>query len=356
MKDSRKNQRLLSVLKKTLLLFLGGYLASLVSYLGLRVAFGGRFWWLALLNDFVVVLFLPLPVVLVLEGLFRSRWVLAIGLGLALVGILWFGPYFIPKTEILPTEPILRVVTFNTWGYNSRLEEVREWLREVEADIVLMQEIPEEYANNGVPELQDLYPYQISQPTDERWWGNLLLSRYPVLSAERLPGDGVPAQQRFTIDFEGQVVAVYNVHLAMPIGSTARFSQADENFVLQTALSYNDSVRNAEIRRLLGRLEGEPYPFIVAGDFNMSEQSAIYSEIADRMGDTFREVGIGWGGSWPVRIVDELPPFIPPLLRVDYIWHNMHFCAIEAYRGPKIGSDHLPFYAVLELQGFSYNP
>lgn len=293
MKESRKSRRPLPVWKRIILLSLGGYLVGLVSYLGLRVAFGGRFWWLALLNDFVVVLFLPLPIVLVLGGLFRFRWVLAIGLGLALVGVLWFGPYFVPKAKASPTESTLCVVTFNTWGHNSRLEEWQEWLREIEADIVLMQEIPERYANNGVPELEDLYPYQVSQPTSERWWGNLLLSRYPVLSGERLPGDGVPAQQRFTIDFEGQVIAIYNVHLAMPIGNAGRLSQTNGGFVLRTALSYDNSVRNAEIRRLLERLESEPYPFVVAGDFNMSEQAVIYNEVADRMVDAFREVGFG---------------------------------------------------------------
>ena len=177
-----------------------------------------------------------------------------------------------------------------------------------------------------------------------------MLSRYPVLSVEELPGDGVPAQQRFTIDFEEQIVAVYNVHLAMPIGNSSRLPQFGENFILQTALSYNNSTRNAEITRLLERLETEPYPFVVTGDFNMSEQAAIYSEIANCMGDAFREAGVGWGGSWPVSIVDELPAFIPPLLRVDYIWHSAHFRSVEAYQGPKMGSDHLPFYATLELQ------
>jgi endonuclease/exonuclease/phosphatase family metal-dependent hydrolase len=349
-KNSKGIPQFIAALRIALTALFGAYLLGLVLYLGLRFVLGGRFWWLALLNDFAVVLFLPLPVVLVLGGLFRLRWVFGIGLCLTLVGGLWFGPYYVPQDNVVPSGPTLRVVTFNVWGHNAHLEEVQAWLREVEADVVLMQEVPERYANNGVSELDDLYPYQIGQPTSERWWGNLLLSHYPILSVERLPGDGVPAQQRFVIDFDGQVVAVYNVHLAMPIGSGSRFPQLRKGFVLDVALSYDDSARNAEIRRLLERLETEPYPFIVAGDFNMSEQAVIYGEVTGRMEDAFRETGVGWGGSWPISIVDELPEFLPALLRMDYIWHSAHFRSIEAHRGPKLGSDHLPFYTVLDLQ------
>jgi endonuclease/exonuclease/phosphatase family metal-dependent hydrolase len=338
------------MLKKALLLLAGVYLVGLAAYLGLRLVLGGRFWWLALLNDFAVVLFLPLPVALIVGGFLRSRWALAGGVALFLVAGLWFGPYFLPKGGVTPAGPVLDVVTLNVWGHNARLQDVEQWLREVDAGLVLMQEIPERYANNGVPELEDLYPYQISQPTSERPWGNLLLSRYPILSAERLPGDGVPARQRFTIDFDGRIIAVYNVHLAMPIGGNTRPAGGPADFVLRTAAGYDHSARDAEIGRLLERLEAEPYPFVVAGDFNMSEQAVIYGQVAARMGDAFREAGTGWGASWPIRIVDELPRFIPPLLRVDYIWHSARFRALDSYRGPELGSDHLPFYARLELQ------
>jgi endonuclease/exonuclease/phosphatase (EEP) superfamily protein YafD len=315
----------------------------------LRTVFGDRFWWLALLNSYAPLAFLPLPGVLLLAWISRARWVFALALLLALIGGLWFGPYFLPKALAVPSRPTLRVVTFNVWGHNPRLEQIEAWIRETEADIVLLQEIPENYANYGIPGLDDLYPYQIGQPTAVRLWGNLFLSRYPILSVEDLPGDGVPAQQRFTIDFDGQVVAVYNVHFAMPIGGNRLPRLANAHYILQTVLSYDDSARNAEIRRLLNRLERETHPFVVAGDFNMSEHAVIYGEIAACMEDAFREAGVGWGGSWPISIVDELPAFVPPLLRVDYVWHSSHFRAVEAVRGLKLGSDHLPFYATFEV-------
>jgi endonuclease/exonuclease/phosphatase (EEP) superfamily protein YafD len=326
----------------------GGYLFGLALYLVLRFTFGDRFWWLALLHDFAPLFYLPLPIILLIAWLLRSRRLIALALVHSLIVGLWLGPRFLPRRPVTSSGATLRVVTFNVWGNNTRLKQVQEWLCETDADVIVLQEIPERYANHQIPELADLYPYQVSQSTATRWWGNLFLSRHPILSAEDLPGEGVPAQQRFAIDWKGQTLAVYNIHFAMPIGAP-RLPGLKIHYVLQTALSYNNSARNAEITRLLTRLETEPHPYIVAGDFNMSEYATIYDKIAETMQDSYRETKNGWGGTWPISIVEELPRFVPPLLRTDYVWHSEHFCTVEAQRGPALGSDHLPLHVKLEL-------
>ena len=303
---------------------------------------------MALLNEFAPLVFLPLLFVLLTVWLFQSRWLVALALIHSLVAGLWLGSRFLPSRPVVSDGQALRVVTFNVWGNNGRLGDVQGWLRETGADVILLQEISEQYANLQIPELGDLYPYQVSQPTTVRWWGNLFLSRYPILSREDLSGEGVPAQQRFTVDWNGRVLAVYNVHFAMPIGSKSGLPGLDRYFVLKIALSYDNSARNTEIRRLLDRLKTEPYPYVVAGDFNMSEYATIYNEMADTMTDAYREGNSGWGGTWPVSVVTELPESVPPLLRTDYIWASESFRTVEARQGPRLGSDHLPLYAYLE--------
>jgi endonuclease/exonuclease/phosphatase (EEP) superfamily protein YafD len=300
------------------------------------------------MNEFAFLLFVPLPLILLAVAFLRRRYLLALALILSAITASWFGPRFRPQ-ETIPADPSpFTVVTFNVWGYNAQLNEVEAWFLAQDADLILLQEIPERYANQQILELVEQYPYQVSQSTDVRWWGNLFLSRYPILSAETLPGDNVPAQQRFTIDYDGRTLAVYNVHFAMPTGPS-RLPQFGNRFALQTALSYDNRTRNGEIERLLERLADEPYPYIVAGDFNMGEDAAIYGAIAETMGDAYREAGTGWGGTWPVPIVTELPYWLPPVLRVDYIWHSQHFHPLEAGNGPKLGSDHLPVYARFNL-------
>ena len=328
------------------------YLLALIAYWILRITLQDGVWWLALVNEFAPLVFVPLPLVLILSLLLRARrWqILAILHSLILVA--WWGPRFLPKPPPQATrnQESLQVVSFNVWGDNTRLDEVEAWLRAVQADVVLLQEIPDVYADNQVPELADLYPYQMSQSTSERRYGNLCLSRHPILSVEDLPGAGVPAQQRITIDYEGRVIAVYNVHLAMPIGAP-RFSHLPDNFVMEIASRYNPIARNTEIQRLLRRLQTEPHPYLVAGDFNMSEHTAIYTDIAAKMTDAYRVGSGGVGGTWPVAVVEELPSYLPPLLRVDYVWQSEHFLAVRAQRGPEMGSDHLPLYVQLELLG-----
>jgi endonuclease/exonuclease/phosphatase family metal-dependent hydrolase len=119
--------------------------------------------------------------------------------------------------------------------------------------------------------------------------------------------------------------------------------------IVQNILSYDNTRRNEEIRNLLRRIEKEEYPYIIAGDFNMSDQTVIYGEISAEMTDSFREAGTGSGNSWPVLVLDHITTLIPPLLRVDYIWHSQEFRTVEAFRGPELGSDHLPLVAELEL-------
>ena len=330
------------------LLFIATYLSGLVLYLGCRMLFGDEYWWLGLLNEFAWLLFLPLPISLGLSVLLRNRPVLIGNLLLTAVALVWFAPSYLLINPSPATTPTLKVVTFNTWGVNPRLDEVDAWLQEMEPDIVFLQEILPSLADNEVEAINGLFPYRASQTTAERMYGNLLLSRYPILSEENLPGEGVPAQHRFTLDINGRVVAVYNVHMAQPFGKN-RLSFLPDSFITGTIFRYDNRVRNQEIRQLLSLIEREQLPFIVAGDFNMSDDTAIYQEISAVMIDSFREGGTGFGKSWPIRVVEEIPPFIPPILRVDYIWHSQDLRTTRVFRGPPLGSDHLPFFAEFEF-------
>ena len=90
------------------------------------------------------------------------------------------------------------------------------------------------------------------------------------------------------------------MHLSMPTQDAARLVIPRAPFYVNIALMYNDTTRNNEIAFLLKTLETESLPYLVAGDFNTSDQSVSYQLLHDKLGDTFREAGIGFGGSWPV--------------------------------------------------------
>jgi endonuclease/exonuclease/phosphatase family metal-dependent hydrolase len=152
-----------------------------------------------------------------------------------------------------------------------------------------------------------------------------------------------------TLDTRKQPIAVHNIHLPMPVGDPRRCFQRSRQ--VRVRAKYDESLRNAQIMSLLDILKDERLPYIVAGDFNMSDQSIIYGQLAAAMGDSFREAGMGFGASWPAGESEELPDIFPPLLRLDYVWHSPHFRAVSAIQGPPLGSDHLPLIVALESPG-----
>jgi len=89
----------------------------------------------------------------------------------------------------------------------------------------------------------------------------------------------------------------------------------------------------------------------MAGDFNTSDQSPSYNQLAAAGIDSFREAGSGFGATWPVAAVQQLPSFVPPFIRIDYVFHSKDFRAVSAQPGQPIGSDHLPLFVRLVLVG-----
>lgn len=331
------------------------YAVALASYLLLRLLIGDGTWWLAWLNNFAPYYFVPLVLTILIAAYLRMKRTLFLHLVLLGIGSIWLLPRFV-NSDALVTQPIasleatLTVVTFNVWGANPDLDRVITWLRETNADIVLLQEIPPVWAGDPIPQLLDLYPYQVIQSTEFRPWGDAILSRYPILAHNRyaLEGD-YASNERIEITWNDQRIAIYDVHLSMPQRDDPHFHLPLYHPFLNMLLKYDDMRRNAQVDRLLGVLATEAYPFVVGGDFNMSDNTVKYGDIARQLSDSYRETGSGFGSTWPYAPVAGLPSFIPPLLRIDYIWHSEHFRSLDSFVGTELGSDHFPLVSVLEL-------
>jgi endonuclease/exonuclease/phosphatase (EEP) superfamily protein YafD len=327
----------------------GVYALVLLLFLILRFAVRDSVWWVAFLSDFTYWYFLPLMLLFPLALFIRAKRGMLLMLPLVLIGVIWFGRYFLPKATAQASETTLSVITFNVWGANPQLASIETWLREQDADVVFLQEALPSWLNGGLAELRDVYPFQYGETTELGWWGSVILSKYPAASEQEfaVTADGVPYYQRLTLDVNGESIAVYNMHVLMPIGDDPHFAFDTQNGFLNLILKYDPEPRNAGIRRLLTALDAETYPFIVGGDFNMSDQATIYGDLAVRMDDSFREAGYGFGASWPIAEIAGLPSFVPPLVRIDYVWHSRDFQAVSAAMGPHLNSDHLPLSVTL---------
>jgi endonuclease/exonuclease/phosphatase (EEP) superfamily protein YafD len=326
------------------------YLAAAYGFLGLRALFSEQ-WLIGLLSNFTLFMFAPLIAVFPAAVFARARrltiWMLPLMTG----GLFWVGRYFTPKVHSPPAHP-LSVVTFNVWVDNPALDRAETWLREAEADIILLQEVPPAWAA-GIEGLADAYPYQAAQPHLPSGMGKLILSRHPILSLTpfRLTEDDIFVQQRAVIDVNGTAIAVYNLHLFPLKGDHPRLIVRPYNPLINTLLAYDETIRRAQVDDLLRRVAADPLPYIAAGDFNFSDQNRLYDRLAGTMRDAFMEAGTGFGWTWRAGTGEPTHRLIPTLARLDYVWHGAGIRAAAAEVGPEIGSDHYPVRVVLDIGG-----
>ena len=307
------------------------------------------------------------------------RWSVLLQIGLLAIGLYWFALPSMYRPVEPPAGETFRVVSFNVQGSNAELERATAWLLQAAPDLIVLQETAEGYDPRLAP-LYEVYAHEDHIEGSVR-----VFSRFAILQRDALtieaPEDAARRQRdwlprspnlpttlgyresrsekeqtsgrkalRLLLNLDGRHLAVYALHFSLPLRPRAAsvFRRPDADIGPEALLRYDESRRNAQIRRFLAILDQETAPFIVAGDFNMSDVSLIYDEFAGRMQDGWRGAGNGAGRTWPVAEAIGLPRLIQPFLRIDYIWHSAALRAASAEVGEAIGSDHLPLQMSLE--------
>ena len=322
------------------------YALFLAVYLQLRLIFGDSLWWMALLNLFAPYYFIPLLITLPLSLLLRQWYIAAVKVVLLLIVVIWVGPLFMPRAAVSAQASPLTLVTVNIAPENRSPEEALAWLTLQDTDLIFLQDTGRGRVRDAFALIStDAYPYQAEVAEGN---GLLIFSRYQLTEIEAidLDEDAEPDGQRAVLDVDGSLVALYNLHLANPVGSGQRLNiRALPDFVQR----YDDSQRNQQIDNLLTRLRLERLPFIVVGDFNMGSFAARYADLQSVMVDAFIKQGQGFGPTWsafPLRGSSERMPLI---LRLDYVWHSPDLESVSFEIGPEIGSDHLPLKAAISI-------
>lgn len=321
------------------------YVLGLAVALQLRLLMGDSLWWLSLINQFAPFLFIPLIVTFIVALLFRSWLLVAIQIVFIVIALVWFGPAFLPKSpEIAANADTLTIVTFNISPSNRSMDDVTTWVNEQDADIVLIQDAGRYTDFAHLTALSAAYEFQAQ---DNNSNGNMILSRYPVSSVQTfdLDRDERNEVQQALVDINGAQVTVYNVHFDSPIQSAA--SHPSNWMGRFSPYVFDEEQHNQQLEGLLNLIANSEQPVIAAGDFNMSAYAARYNEIASLLTDSFAEAGEGFGFTWETPVSSFQS--IPPVLRLDYVWHSGDFTAVDARTGPVIGSDHLPVVVELAL-------
>ncbi len=242
----------------------------------------------------------------------------------------------------------LKVVSWNIFGGRD-VPGVIKGLRELDADIIGLQEVleSEDGGENNAREIAEalgyswLYaPTQLLVPSssyvltqlgigEKKWWGNALLSRYPMSDKQvhTLSETSKRTALEATVTVDGARLRVLSTHL---VHGGERAAE----------------VRNAQVERLVAAISSD-VPAIVMGDFNATPESASVKRVGSVLVQTERDLTRPTIGLHP-----ELyhgPGGATDRLRLDYIFATSDLSVIETGTFDSDASDHIPVYAILNV-------
>jgi endonuclease/exonuclease/phosphatase (EEP) superfamily protein YafD len=339
-------QRIGSVLRRYAIAGIWVYFTLLLLWFLGYVVTGDRYPIFVFLNAAAVYYFLPLPIVVLAAILTRRRemWIGA-GIGVILFAFLW-GGLFLPRGRAAgEDEPTLMVMTYNALGYNQAVGASVAMIEQVDADVVVLQEVNGLLAQALGNTLGDAYPWQVLDPTDDvRGMG--VISKLPLHpTGENLPLEWVGTPQIVEVEWTGKRITLVNFHMwALGLGPL-RY------------IEMNTRAREAQALCLVefSLAAAQKGPVILAGDANATPQSDVYRMLAGWLKDSWPEAGYGLGHTFPGSRESGGAgpsyygiPLPQGLFRIDYVFHSVDLKAIKAFVAPYDGfSDHRAVAVVL---------
>lgn len=315
------------------------YSITVLILLLLWLVTGERLFFVNMFVNLLPAAFYPLLLLLPLMLLLRAWRVVLLLLPATVVFSWLYLPAYLPKTPLPPSSaPEITVLTYNILAINRNLDAVAEVILEADADIVAIQEAQIEFQTYAESHLTEHYPYMVAYQTAgfSRYEGRMLLSKYPILTASVESGYARTfLYLRAEIDAQGERIALYNVHLHPPSPRWI-FSTVD---------------RHGDMEVLLTNTAQETLPTLIMGDFNMTDATEDYRLIASRYTDTYRERATNIGTSHPNGgILHRWLSGFPGFIRIDYIFHDEVYAAVDTQVIRAGSSDHFPLWARLRFE------
>ena len=244
--------------------------------------------------------------------------------------------YSEPKSE----KADFKVLTFNNKYNDYGLEEVKNYIKSFNADVIFLQESG--YSGLGNSDFKEM-KYSLHNR------GISFFSKYQIVEQDTIPlidkGKSVYAD----VIIKGKRIRFINVYLE-PF-------QLHKSMVKPTEdLEENGTKAKSLVRRFMpvfkkheeqvqilkNFIEKSPYPVILAGDFNSVPNSYEYYTISGVLKDCFLESGKGFGTSFH----DYKIP-----IRIDYVFssENLKSTYYQVDRSQKL-SDHYPVLVKFSLK------
>ena len=341
-------------MRRLIAAFLVLYAAALAGWLLARAIWGDQLLVLALLNSLPALPFVLAPVALLLAAIDRRPVSIIAALLPVILWLAFFGWRFIPRgSDVKVEQQSVRVMALNVLVRNRNVDAMIAAISAEQPDIIALAELSGRQDTALAEAIGDVYPYRTVQRLGSSSYGVGIYSRWPVEELGSLKtGQGLRSAVADIATPHGTLRFV-GVHLRSVTGSMNASSGPVES------LTEGFRGREAQIKAICGYIdqwqmqqEGPgDIPVIVAGDFNMGEFSDAYRCMGGRMVDAFKNVGRGYGFTWPSSEA-RMGQVIGLLFqaRIDYIFHSRHWRTVEArVLSMPTGSDHRAVVATLAI-------
>jgi vancomycin resistance protein VanJ len=306
-----------------------GYFGLTILYTAL-LWLGGDAWWVATILLFIPrwPLLLPAPLLALVVLPVQPRLLLPV----ALATLVAIGPAMGYRLGVRGwfagrTVPDLRLVTFNVdAGENPRVLALSLGLEPYHPDVVVLQECNAEIVQ------PQYWPAGWTVRFDE---GICLAGRFPVLEARTLErirtGDqgGTGNVMFYRLKTDSGSIDLGVIHLETPRKGIEQLRYGAR----VSAMERNVLVRDVGSRRASRWFAEQSDSLIIAGDFNMPVESAIYRDYWRRCANAFSRVGHGFGST---RVFPKYS------IRIDHVLTCRGWRPLRALVGPDLGSDHRP--------------
>ncbi|GEN67102.1 MULTISPECIES: endonuclease/exonuclease/phosphatase family protein [Chryseobacterium] len=233
-----------------------------------------------------------------------------------------------PKVENVKTIRDIKVLTFNVKYGDYGWDKIKDYIKEQNADIILVQE---KDTNRALRQDLVKYPSVILKTKHK-------IVRQAEIIEEKARGNSFYAD----IDINGKIVRIVNVYLEPFRLHKSMFTKLDAfgagnisallSHMIPTFQAHEDQVK--KIRKII---DLSPYPVILAGDFNSVPNSYEYYNLGKDLQDAFLVAGKGSASSFH----DYKVP-----LRIDYIFTSKSIIPLSYKVDHSVKlSDHYPVIA-----------
>ena len=303
----------------------------------------------------------PLLVLFPLCLLTPQRWICLLQIGLALYVL---GPYMGWRSAYpaaRPTDKPRFVIMTNNRGQKGD-ESMSGFIEANNPDLLVFQE-----AGHRADNYLKGYPQYKYAESDSEF---TIVSKTPILETASLMMDrgdssenGQITANRSVVEVGGKKVAIYNVHMPTPRGAlrSLRGPALLHGLISLPGTPWragrDDHMRywDAKVHlaeELRAKLEKEPLPYLVAGDFNMPNQGYLHGVIMGTRGgltDAHQAAGKGYGFSFPGTTHNPLT-LGGPWLRIDYVFASRQWKVQKCITERDRPSQHRAVVAELTLE------